>query len=154
MTVGLTRPASDQPAVVAGTALAALALADAGDTAGARQLLYRVVTDEVVLPRDNFWLGAVALFAGVAAAVGSPRQRAICRSALEPAADQLVVFGAGGAVFGPVSYWLGQLAQADHDEAAAADLLTRAVDICYNADAPFWAERASQELRPAAGSTD
>ncbi len=78
------------------------------------------------LPHDNLWLGATALYAGVAASTGDAAQRALLRCSLAPFADQWCVFGAGGAAFGTGRHWLGQLAVADGDfEAGRAHLTPR-----------------------------
>ena len=97
------------------------------------------------VPGDNFWLGAVALFAGVAATCGSEEQQRILRTALTPRADRLCVFGTGGAVFGTGHHWLARLALALDESDAARRHLSLAATICEDADAAYWADRARRE---------
>jgi len=154
MTVGLSEGATDKPPIVAGSGLLALALAEAGRLDQARQALDRVVNhDGILLPRDNFWLGGVALFSGVAAACGSESQRQLLRVNLEPRADRFCLFGAGGAVFGCGHHWMARLAAADGDHRAAQDHLAEAARICDDAGARYWADRARTEAAAAMGRT-
>jgi DNA-binding SARP family transcriptional activator len=147
-TQGLRAPAADEPQVVAGLSLLALTFATAGRADEARTILDRAVTDTaILLPRDNFRDGAIALFGATAALVGRPRQRALLRRALESMHVTLCVFGSGGAVFGTPHHWLGELARADGDDAATTEHLTTAARVCDTAGATYWADRA----RAAAG---
>ena len=143
VTAGLKATTGDEPPVVAGTALLALAFAESQRPIPARRALDRVVTaDEILLQEDNLWFGAVALFGGVAAAYGTRDQRSVLRHALAPRADRFCVFGGGGAVFGTGHHWLARLAIADGDLDAGRDHLAEAARICDYADAPFWSDRA------------
>jgi hypothetical protein len=140
---GLEAPSETQPRMLAGLSLLARALVDGDRPADARRILDHVVSDGAVrFPRDNMRLAATALVGGVAAAVGSDAQREVCRAELEPFAEQWCVFGAGGAVFGTGHHWLGELAAAGGDTDAAADHLTRAVELSERAASPYWAGRA------------
>ncbi|MBK5286924.1 MAG: hypothetical protein JJE46_00520, partial [Acidimicrobiia bacterium] len=146
ITQHLRTPSPKAPQVLAGTALLALALADAGRLDAARQMLDAViVSGSITLPRDNFRIAAMGLFGGVAAACGTATQRAILRAGLEPRAAEFCVFGAGGAVFGTNHHWLGRLASADGDRTAAAEHFREANRLCHHAGATFWAERARQD---------
>ena len=146
VTAGLSGGAIDAPPVIAGTSLLALAFAEGERLDPARRALERVVDRRgILLPRDNFWLGGVALFSGVAAACGTTSQRHILRTNLEPRADRFCVFGAGGAVFGTGHHWLARLAAADGNPQAAIDHLAQAANICHDAGATFWEVRAHRE---------
>ena len=106
-----------------------------------------VTHNEILLPSDNFRATGIALFSGVAAVCGTRHQRSILRDALEPRADRLCLFGAGGAVFGTGHHWLARLSIADGDKHAALQHLERAAQICNDADATFWADRARSEAQ-------
>ena len=147
VTQGLSVPNPSEPQVLAGTALLAVSLADAGRLEPARALLNRVVSGTAItLPFDNFRTAAVALFGGVAAACGTPQQQDALREALSPHANEFCVFGAGGAVFGTNHHWLARLATAAGEPEAAHDHLQTAARLCDHADAAFWADRARHEL--------
>ena len=120
---GLATPTDDAPPVLAGISLLGLSFAAAGRFDQARPILERIVTDEIRLPRNNFWFGALAMLADVAASCGTDRQRACLYDALLPVADQCVVFGTGGAVLGTGHHWLGRLARARGDEVTAREHL-------------------------------
>jgi DNA-binding SARP family transcriptional activator len=140
------RGSPDDPQIAAGLALPAVAASETGDLDTARSILDRIVHDgRLDLPDDNFWLGAVALFSAVATACGSDEQRTLLREALEPRAERFCVFGTGGAVFGTGHHWLARLAAADGDHGVARAHLTHAAEICDNAGATYWAERARRE---------
>ena len=146
VTAGLSEGSTDMPPIMAGTALLALSYAESGRLDLARRALDRVVSrDEILLPRDNFWLGAVGLFSGVAAVCGTAGQRRRLRAGLEPRADRFCIFGAGGAVFGTGHHWLARLARADGDIEAARQHLESAARVCHDARAQFWADRARNE---------
>jgi len=107
----------------------------------------------VSLPRDNLWLGATALFGGVAAAAGTAEQCAVLTAALDPLADLWCVFGAGGAVFGTTHHWLARLALAGDDREGAVGHLETAAAMCDAAGAPYWARVAQHELRALSATT-
>ncbi len=146
MTSGLASAPDDVPAITSGSGLLALSFAEAGRADAARALLDRVVDDEIRLPRDNFRLGGLALFAAAAASCGTDTQRALLRDEIEPLAAQFLVFGTGGAVFGTGHHWLARLEHALGDDGAAREHLTHAADICYNTEAQYWERRARDEL--------
>ena len=79
---GLATPDDDDPPVLAGISLLALGFAAGGRFDQAQTILDRIVTDEIRLPRNNFWFGAVAMLADVAASCGCGRQRAQLYDAL------------------------------------------------------------------------
>ncbi|MGZ4714315.1 MAG: BTAD domain-containing putative transcriptional regulator [Acidimicrobiia bacterium] len=150
MTQGLSSATADDPAIAAGSGLLAMSFAEAGRVDAARAILDRIVADRLLLPRDNFRLGGLALFAGAAACCGSATQRAVLRDQLEPLADQFLVFGTGGAVFGTGHHWLARIERALGDDTAAREHLSRAAEICYKAGATYWEQRAHDELRASA----
>lgn len=147
VTPELRAPTPTAPPVVAGTALLALAHNETGNLDAARAVLDRAVDDrEVLLPIDTFRMGALGLFAGVAAGCGTSAQRAVLRDELLARPDRFCVFGSAGAVFGTNRHWLARLAVADGDPDLAVRHLTRAAELCDNAGAGYWAERARREL--------
>jgi hypothetical protein len=147
VTGGLETPESGHPRILAGLSLLAAALVAAGRVRDARLILDRTAVGETIrLPNDNLWLGATALYAGVAAATGTPEQRGLMDRTLRPYADHWCVFGAGGAVFGTGSHWLGQLAAAAGDVTSAHAHLERAVELSEIAKADYWAEIARAQL--------
>ena len=143
----LTTPDEAAAPIVAGTALLAIALAESGREDHARAVLDRAVRDRgVLVPRDNFLIGALGLFAGVAAICGTSGQRRVLHDALMERPDRFCVFGSAGAVFGTSRHWLARLAHAEGDDAAAATHLGIAAQLCDDAGARYWADRARREL--------
>lgn len=90
------------------------------------------------LPRDVFWLAAVALFAGVAASARDHELLELLDELLTPCADHIVVFGVGGAVLGPVQYWLGCIDGGFGRHARALEHFAQATLIGQRMAAPFW----------------
>jgi len=153
VTPELRTPKETAPRVVAGTALLALALAEAGRTEAAQAILDRAVDARgVLLPRDSFLHGALGLFAGAAAACGTAAQRSVLRNALLERPDRFCVFGSAGAVFGTSRHWLARLDAADGDTQGAVRHLGVAARLCEDAGAQFWAERAHHEAAALARS--
>lgn len=147
ITRGLEAPSRDQPRMESGLALLASAFVESDRDDDARRILDQVVADDTIrLPKDNMWLAATALLGGVAARVGTAAQRAVCARELDGLDDQWCVFGAGGAVFGPVQHWLGVMAAADGATARARDCLEQARDRSVVAGAQHWVGRADAEL--------
>ena len=118
----LDAPQGNHPRLLAGLAVLALAYSRSGREHEARRLLDRVVVDEDLrIARDNLWLGAAALYSGVAAELGTPEQQRVFLRVLSPFARRWCVFGAGAAAFGTGDLWLGRLERAlGHPDAAAA----------------------------------
>ena len=81
------------------------------------------------IPRDGDWIVAIALLADVAAAVGDAPRAAILHELLLPFADRTVVIGLGTVCLGSVERYLGRLAAAIGDEAAARDHFERALEV-------------------------
>jgi DNA-binding SARP family transcriptional activator len=127
----------------AGGALLAVAYAEMGQTdraaAIARDTLGR---QGKALPRDVFWLGAVALFSGVAAAARDHELLELLDELLQPCADHVVVFGVGGAVLGPAQYWLGCIDGALGRGDRALEHFSHAVLTAQRMAAPFWIAEA------------
>ncbi len=90
------------------------------------------------LTRDVFWLAAVALFAGVAAASKDRELLELVDELMSPCADHIVVFGVGGAVLGPAHYWLGCIDGARGRGEAALEHFAQATLIGQRMAAPFW----------------
>ncbi len=123
----------------AGAALVAVASAEMGQPE--RGLLIARETlgpDGAALPRDVFWLAAVALFAGVAALARDRELLELLDELLMPCADHVVVFGVGGAVLGPVQYWLGCIAGACGQVDRALEHFAQATLLGQRMAAPFW----------------
>jgi len=128
----------------AGAALAATALAETGQRKRALEIARATYGDDgTLLARDVFWLGASALFAGVAAA-GVFDGELVGRLAefLRPCANQVVVFGAGGAVLGTGHHWLGLLALAQGETERAVEHLTAAGTESERLRLPYWTAQA------------
>ena len=139
-------PPPDGPRIVNGVALLAVALVASGRAEAARPILDRAVAGgRLRLPHDNMWLGATALISGAAAVIGTPDQRALLYTELEPFAQRWCAFGAGGAAFGTGHHWLGKLARANGDVAAATDHFEWAESMSVAAGAAYWAEAAAAD---------
>jgi DNA-binding SARP family transcriptional activator/tetratricopeptide (TPR) repeat protein len=144
---GLVAPAEDQPRMEAGISLLACSSLESGRPEDARRIVDQVLAGgEVRFPRNNMRLAAIGLVAGVVAQVGTDEQRELCRRELERYAEQWCVFGSGGAVFGTGHHWLGELAAASGDVAAARRHLLRALELSEAAASPSWAEQAQTAL--------
>jgi predicted ATPase/DNA-binding SARP family transcriptional activator len=141
------RPADNTQSVfLSGASLAATAYAETGDSDRAVSITRRILgPDGTGLPRDAFWLGGMALFAGVAATAGDRDLMSVVREMLEPCADHLVMFGAGGIVLGSTHHWLGVLARGCGDADAALAHLDEATAIARNIDAPYWLAQGKVE---------
>ena len=127
----------------AGAALAATALSETERNGPATEMAWITLgSDGSALPRDIFWIGAVALFSGVASQGTDHELQGLLRSLLTPCADHVVVFGSGGAVLGSASYWLGLLSAALGDVDTARTQLHNAAVVADRMDAPFWSAEA------------
>ena len=123
----------------AGAALLAVAYAEMGQTDRAALIARETLgPDGSALPRDVFWLAAVALFAGVGAASADRELLALVDDLLAPCADHVVVFGVGGAVLGPAHYWLGCIDGALGRAGRALEHFAQATLISQRMNAPFW----------------
>jgi DNA-binding SARP family transcriptional activator/tetratricopeptide (TPR) repeat protein len=130
----------------AGASLAATALSETGRQARAMEVTRMTLgADGSELPRDVFWLGAVALFSGVAAQSDDRELQQVLSRLLEPCADHVVVFGAGGAVLGSAHHWLGLLASALGHPGEAVRQFDLAEAMADQIEAPFWAAQAQME---------
>jgi tetratricopeptide (TPR) repeat protein len=144
LVTGLSSAAEPQQGYRAGMALAAVAGAETGRVREAGNIVRRAIgPDGQRLARDNFWLAAMALFAGAAAREGDPATLELLAGLLEPFADHVVVFGAGGAVLGCGHHWLGVLAGAQGETDRALDHLDTAAAMSERMDAPYWVAQAS-----------
>jgi hypothetical protein len=127
----------------AGAALLATALSETGRQKRAADVAWETLgTDGSALPQDVFWLAAVALFSGVAARGRDRKLQDLLFGLLEPSADNVVVFGVGGAVLGCGHYWLGLLASARGDDDVAMHHFAQARTTANRMSAPFWAAEA------------
>jgi len=128
----------------AGGALAAVAYAETGQPDRARAIAWNTLGDDgSALPRDAFWLAATALLAGVAATIDDWPLLELLQAMLEPCADQIVVFGAGGAVLGAAHHWLGLVAAARSDTDVAVDHFSEAITVAQHLAAPYWIAQAT-----------
>ena len=152
--VELVRPLraieAPRPAYRAGSALAAIACAEAGRLDDADHIArWAMGPDGKAIGRDTFWLGAHALFAGAVSATGNDELTRSLYESLLPCADHVVTFGAGGAVLGCTHHWLGLLARALGDFDAAAAHLREAEVISARIGAPYWRAQAQCDLAEA-----
>jgi hypothetical protein len=69
----------------------------------------------------------------------------VLREMLEPCADHLVMFGAGGIVLGSAHHWLGVVAAGCGDAGAALAHLDEATAIAREIDAPYWFAQGNVE---------
>ena len=130
----------------AGASLAATAFSETGRQTRAMEVTRATLgADGSELPRDVFWLGAVALFSGVAAQSEDREFQQVLFRLLEPCADHVVVFGAGGAVLGSAHHWLGLLAAALGDPGEAVRQFDLAEALADQIGAPFWVAQAQME---------
>ncbi len=134
------------PALAAWRAGLPLVLIAAGEDERARAELRRV--DLAAVPRDFFWLVAMAMLAEATAALRAPADALY--DALLPYASRFVQIGYA-ACDGPVARALGLLAASRGDTPAAIAHLEAAVAAC--AGAPALLARAQAELATARGGT-
>jgi DNA-binding SARP family transcriptional activator len=131
----------------AGSGLGALASAETGRTTeGARIARWAIGPDGRSITRDAFWLGAHALFAGVAATANDTELAEQLIPVLASCADHVVVFGAGGAVLGCGHHWLGLLETTCHRWDRAAEHLAEAERVSAGLGAPYWRAQAQIDL--------
>lgn len=127
----------------AGAALPAVALAETGQLERALVIARNTLgPDGSSLPRDVFWLAAVALFSGVAASAGDPELLQLVDEMLSPCADHVVVFGVGGAMIGTGHHWLGLIDAACGRFDAALEHFAEATEISQRILAPYWTAQA------------
>jgi len=145
------RPPDATPTVfVAGASLLATAYAETGRADHAASTSRRILgTDGSGLPRDAFWLGGIALFAGVASTVGDLDLIELLWALLEGCEEHVVLFGAGGAVLGSGHHWLGALAASSGKTDTALDHLAEAGSIAKELDAPYWIAQSQIEAAKA-----
>ena len=123
----------------AGASLSAVACAEAGQTQRGAAIANEILgADGNALPRDVFWLAAVALFSGVAAAAADRDLLELIGQLLAPCADHVVVFGVGGAMLGTGHQWLGVVDAACGRFDAALEHFAAARSIAERIDAPYW----------------
>ena len=136
-----------RPAYRAGSALGAIACAEAGRHEEAERIArWAIGPDGQAIARDSFWLGAHALFAGALARTGDEELAHRFYELLLPCADHVVTFGAGGAVLGCTHHWLGLVAGAFADLHLAAAHLSEAEKISTRIGAPYWRAQAQVDL--------
>jgi DNA-binding SARP family transcriptional activator len=127
--------------------LLATMLAETGRWAEAVDVIERLARQEFrVIPRDLFWLSAIALLAGAASACEASDQTPILRQLLEPYADAVVVFGVGGAFLGSVNFWLGSLDASEGRWEDAQRHLTAALEAHRTMGADFWVAQTQLDL--------
>ena len=134
-----------------GTTMAVLAWSETQQPEDVESIARQVLgADGRDLLPDAFWLGAVAMLAAALA----PRCRDdtlldLLERLLEPCAEHVVVFGAGGAVFGTGHHWLGELALAARNRQRALEHLERAVALSEQLSAPYWLAQAELDTATA-----
>jgi DNA-binding SARP family transcriptional activator len=132
--------------VVAGAALLATTYSEVGEQAEAEALARTLLgSDGASLPRDIFWLSAVALLSGVAAKGDDRELQVLLRELIVPCQDHVVVFGAGGAYLGTAHQWIGLLEAALGNLDSAISSFKRAWTFNQRAGAPFWAAQAQMD---------
>ena len=127
----------------AGAALVAVACADVGQRERASAIARETLgPDGSTLPRDVFWLAAVALFSGIAVVNDDHDLMELVSELLSPSAGHVVVFGMGGAVLGTGHQWLGQVDAACGRRESALEHFDEANAIASRIDAPYWLAQA------------
>lgn len=120
----------------------ALLHAETGDAAAAKAELDALVDEGLTcLRRDNTWMLGVAGLAGAAALVGTPEQAETIYRTLLPYAGRNIV-AASFFYIGPVSYYLGILAQRHGRYAQALPHLEEAIAAARAAGSPAYVARA------------
>ncbi len=143
LVTGLSNAPEHQHGYWAGLALAAVACAETGRTGDVVPIVRQALgPDGHRLQRDGFWLAAISLFAGAAARTGDLDLADLLIEMLEPFADHVVVFGAGGAVLGCVHHWLGALSAVRHDTSLALAHFEAAAAMSEAMRAPYWVAQA------------
>jgi DNA-binding SARP family transcriptional activator len=128
-------------------ALLATMLAETDRRSEALRLIERLGRREFrSIPRDMFWLSAIALLAGAAATCGASDHTPTLRRLLEPYADAVVVFGVGGAFLGSVGYWLGALDAGERRWEDAQRHFTAALEAHQTMGAGFWVAQTQLDL--------
>jgi hypothetical protein len=139
----LRPPRATESVFRAGASLAATVFAEIGQVDRAISITRRTIgPDGSELPRDAFWLGGMALFAGVAAAAADRPLVELVAGLLDGCADHVVIFGAGGAVLGAGHHWLGLLDAARGSTDRALDHFAAATAIAEELAAPYWIAQA------------
>ena len=133
------------PGVPAFRATFALALAQGARLDEARTILDHASASRFEdLPFDVTWLAAVCIYAHVSSALADVPSAELLYGLLEPWQEQ-IVFPAFG-VWGPVTLYLGGLAEVVNDFDAAERHLTSAKQTASRAKAPIWEARAARLL--------
>ncbi|HWC26799.1 MAG TPA: AAA family ATPase [Solirubrobacteraceae bacterium] len=118
--------ADNSPAMPCWRAGLAAALADAGRREEAQLEFDRLVADDfAMLPRDNLWLGAMALLCETVAALELRQPALAVRAKLAPFVGRNIVLPTI-AFLGPVEMWLGILARVAGRDAEALEQLAAA----------------------------
>lgn len=127
------------PALPAWRAALAVICSESGDDAGARATFEELAADDFeAIPRDTFWLAAVAGLADVCAFLGDGRRAAILLELLEPYAERNVVMTPGTACSGAAARPLGRLAALLGRWTQAGQHFERALSIDERVGAPHF----------------
>ena len=153
-------PTDLQPAYRAGSALDAIACVETGHPdLAVRRARWALGPAGDSIQRDVLWLGAHALLCGVAARANDVELARQLDDLIAPCSEQIVLFGVGGAVLGPVHYWQGLVAATALDTDRAEQHLDEAIRVARGLRAPFWVAQAQLDLaellaRPGGAASD
>jgi DNA-binding SARP family transcriptional activator len=123
----------------------AVSLVRSGDREGARRWLGPWL-EQPPLPRDYLWTATTTVRSWVWVALRDAEAVADLRRQLTPYADRLVYGSATVAFLGSLHLWVGELAAADGDRAAARQHLDEALATHRRLGLPFWTVRVEQSL--------
>jgi tetratricopeptide (TPR) repeat protein len=148
----LEQAVDDNPGVPGFRATLALALSEDMRIAEAQRILEHAAASSFRdMPHDVTWMAVSCIYAHVSSRLRYlPAVRALYEL-LEPWHDQ-IAFPAFG-VWGPVGLYLGSLALAIGDVAAAERYLAQAARTAIRAEAPIWEARATSQLTRLAATT-
>ncbi len=124
----------------------ALSLVRSGDREGAHRWL-GPWAEQPALPRDYLWTATTTVRSWVWVALGDAEAVADLRRQLAPYADRMIHGSGTVAVLGSVHQWVGELAAADGDLAAARRHLEEALATHRRLGLSFWEERTQHVLR-------
>jgi tetratricopeptide (TPR) repeat protein len=155
LAAGVREIAARFPRLVTWRAVAALFDLDAGRLDAAREAVRELCAARLAaIERDTNWEISLAILGELCGGLGEGDAAAVVYEALLPHADRHVVIGLSIASYGSAQRYLGLLARARGDLAAAVAHLEEAVRSNDDAGARPWATHARLELAGALASLD
>lgn len=147
----LARALPQYPGIPGFRSLVALAHAEAGELAPAREVLAGdVATRFEALPRDPFWIATIVDYAYAVARLGDREAAGLLHGILDPYRGRLATTAV--AVWGVVDHALGRLELLLGKDEAGRRSLRAAIDSYTAMQAPLWKARAEADLEPVGGA--